>query len=141
SQGAAQDNLSLEKLLAFKLRVPSPETQRHIADVLSAYDDLIENNRRRMALLENAARQLYEEWFVHLRFPGHEHTRIIGGLPESWERKPLGEVPHILMGQSPESKFYNDTGEGLPFHQGVADFGDRFISNRIFTTAENRIAD
>ena len=65
-------------------------TVQRIADTLSAYDDLIENNRRRMALLEEAARQLYREWFVRLRFPGHEHTRITHGVPEGWERKTLG---------------------------------------------------
>ena len=62
------------------------EVQATIADTLSAYDDLIENNRRRMALLEESARLLYREWFVRLRFPGHEHTRIIDGVPEGWER-------------------------------------------------------
>jgi len=63
--------------------------QSRIGKVLSAYDDLIENNRRRMALLEEAGRQLYREWFVRLRFPGHEHTRTINGVPEGWERRPL----------------------------------------------------
>ena len=63
-----------------------------LSDTLSAYDDLIENNRRRMALLEDAARQLYREWFVRLRFPGHEHTRIVDGVPEGWERRPLASV-------------------------------------------------
>ncbi len=95
SQGAAQDNLSLEKLLSFKLRVPEPEVQRSVANVLSAYDDLIENNRRRMALLEESARLLYREWFVRLRFPGHEHTPIVNGLPEGWARKPLGA--HVTL--------------------------------------------
>jgi type I restriction enzyme S subunit len=89
SQGAAQDNLSLEKLLSFKLTVPKIEVQRRIADILSAYDDLIENNRRRMALLEEAARQLYIEWFVRLRFPGHEHTPITNGVPQGWKRVPV----------------------------------------------------
>lgn len=86
SQGAAQDNLSLEKLLSFKLRVPDAEAQREIADVLSAYDELMENNRRQMTLLEDAARLLYREWFVRLRFPGHEHARVTNGIPEGWER-------------------------------------------------------
>jgi type I restriction enzyme, S subunit len=95
SQGAAQDNLSLEKLLSFKLSIPPVEKQRRIADILSAYDDLIENNRRRMKLLEESARQLYQEWFVRLRFPGHEHTRIVDGLPEGWERMPMPEVVEI----------------------------------------------
>ena len=61
--------------------------QVRIADILSAYDDLIENNRRRIALLERAARELYREWFVRLRFPGHEHTKIVDGVPEGWERE------------------------------------------------------
>ncbi len=92
TQGAAQDNLSQAKLLALKFPVPNAPIQTRIADVLSAYDDLIENNRRRMALLEEAARQLYREWFVRLRFPDHEHTRIIDGVPEGWERKPLATL-------------------------------------------------
>jgi type I restriction enzyme S subunit len=95
SQGAAQDNLSLEKLLAFKLVVPPVDEQRRIADILSSYDDLIENNRRRMTLLEEAARQLYREWFVRLRFPGHEHTRIANGVPEGWERKTIADVAEV----------------------------------------------
>ena len=120
--------------------LPEIDAQRRAGSCLTAYDDLIANNRRRMALLEKAARQLYEEWFVRLRFPGHEHARTASGIPEAWERRPLGELAHILMGQSPESKFYNEVGEGLPFHQGVTDYGDRFVSNRTFTTAHTRIA-
>lgn len=115
--------------------------QRRIADILSAYDDLIENNLRRIALLEESARLLYREWFVRLRFPGHEHTRIVDGVPKGWERKRLHELAAITMGQSPESQYYNDIGEGLPFHQGVTDFGDRFITHTKFTTALNRVAE
>ena len=92
SQGATQDNLSQEKLLSLDFNVPSVNEQNSIADILSAYDDLIENNRRRMALLEDSARLLYREWFVRLRFPGYEHTRIVDGLPEGWERKTLGNL-------------------------------------------------
>lgn len=98
SQGATQDNLSLEKLLAFKLLVPHVDDQTKVADILSAYDDLIENNRRRMALLEEAARQLYREWFVRFRFPGHEHTRITHGVPEGWERQRLGNIAECVGG-------------------------------------------
>ena len=68
-----------------ELALPSISEQDRIASILSAYDDLIENNRRRIALLEQAARLLYREWFVHLRFPGHEHVRIEDGVPEGWE--------------------------------------------------------
>ena len=85
-----------------RLRVPafSVEVQREIASILSAYDDLIENNRRRIQLLEQAARLLYREWFVHLRFPGHEHVTITDGVPEGWEKKPLGEVAPLKYGKA-----------------------------------------
>jgi len=92
TQGAAQDNLSQAKLLSLKFPIPAIAEQKHIADVLSAYDDLIENNRRRIQLLEQAARLLYKEWFVRLRFPGHEHVKIINGVPSGWEKKVLGEI-------------------------------------------------
>ena len=92
TQGAAQDNLSQAKLLSIKFPVPELLVQTEIADILSAYDDLIENNRRRIALLEEAARLLYREWFVHFRFPGHEHVKIIDGLPEGWERVRMEQV-------------------------------------------------
>ncbi|MDD2605082.1 MAG: restriction endonuclease subunit S [Desulfobacteraceae bacterium] len=92
TQGAAQDNLSQAKLLSLKFPIPAITEQKQIAGVLSAYDDLIENNRRRIQLLEQAARLLYKEWFVHLRFPGHEHTKIVDGVPEGWEKKMLGDV-------------------------------------------------
>lgn len=95
SQGATQDNLSQEKLLSLEFDVPKIGEQTRIANILSAYDNLIENNQRRMALLEESARLLYREWFVSLRFPGHEHTSIIDGMPHGWALKKLGEVARI----------------------------------------------
>jgi type I restriction enzyme S subunit len=92
TQGAAQDNLSQEKLLSIDFLVPTVDEQVRIAEILSAYDDLIENNRRRMALLEEAVRQLYREWFVRLRFPGYKHARMHDGIPKEWERKTLGDM-------------------------------------------------
>jgi type I restriction enzyme S subunit len=86
ARGAVQQNLNSTNVQALRVPLPPVSEQRRIMDVLSAYDDLIENNRRRMALLEEAAQQLYREWFVRLRFPGHEHTRITNGVPEGWER-------------------------------------------------------
>jgi type I restriction enzyme S subunit len=141
TQGAAQDNLSQGKLLSLKFHVPDIHEQRVIADILSAYDDLIENNRRRIQLLEESARLLYRKWFVRLRFPGHEHVKIIDGVPEGWEKKRLIDIVELIMGQSPKSKFYNDKGEGLPFHQGVTDFGERFVEHKTYCTAKNRIAE
>ncbi|MCL4498683.1 MAG: restriction endonuclease subunit S [Chloroflexi bacterium] len=137
---ATMASLNHDIIKRIDLRLPSRGVQDSIVDILSAYDDLIENNRRRMGLLEDAARQLYREWFVRLRFPGHEHTRIVDGVPEGWERVKLGELAEITMGQSPESKHYNEDSEGFPFHQGVTDFGDRFVTHRIYSTAMNRIA-
>jgi len=96
SSGVPHINLTV--LRNFELPVPSIETQRRIADILSAYDDLIENNRRRIVLLEQAARQLYREWFVRFRFPGHEKTRIVDGLPEGWERVRLSDIVSTQYG-------------------------------------------
>jgi type I restriction enzyme S subunit len=119
--------------------------QRRIAGILSAYDELMENSQRRIRLLEAMARALYREWFVHFRFPGHEkHPRVaspLGDIPQGWEVKPLKDACHLTMGQSPKSEFYNETGEGQPFHQGVTDFGERFPTDRLFCTVEGRIAE
>jgi type I restriction enzyme S subunit len=85
--------------------VPPFQQQQRIADILSAYDDVIENNRRRIALLEGAARMLYREWFVHFRFPGHEHIKIIDGIPEGWERRRLGDLLVLKRGYDlPETR-------------------------------------
>ena len=98
NNGGAVPLLNLGIIRKVPIPRPTVETQRHIASILSAYDDLIENNRRRIQLLEQAARLLYKEWFVHLRFPGHEHARIIDGIPEGWEKKPLGELLTLQRG-------------------------------------------
>jgi type I restriction enzyme S subunit len=92
-----------ERIASVLMLLPPLDTQERIADILSAYDDLIENNRRRMALLEEAAQQLYREWFVRLRFPGHEHTRMIDGVPEGWERKRVTEVAEVNRESVPAS--------------------------------------
>ena len=89
---AAVPGLNRSNALQLKVSIPSLPTQDRIGDILSAYDDLIENNRRRIHLLEQAARLLYKEWFVHLRFPGYEHTPITDGVPEGWERSAFGDV-------------------------------------------------
>ena len=93
---AAQPNINLTVLKGFDLPLPDLQNQDAIVGVLSAYDDLIENNRRRIALLEEAARLLYREWFVHFRFPAHEHIKITNGLPEGWERRTLGDVVEVV---------------------------------------------
>ena len=133
------------RLLEVEIPLPPLPTQRKIATVLSTYDDLIENNTRRIKILEDMAQTLYQEWFVHFRFPGHENVPMVesplGPIPRGWDVKQLGEVCHVLMGQSPKSEFYNETGEGLPFHQGVTDFGQRFPTDRVYCTIQKRIAE
>lgn len=145
SHGTTQDNLSLDKLLRFDFVIPEVEEQQKIAATLSAYDDLIENNLRRIKILEEMAQNLYREWFVKFRFPGHQHARFtdspLGRIPEGWEVVKLNDVCHLTMGQSPKSEFYNTNGIGLPFHQGVTDFGDRFPTERLYCTVEARIAE
>ncbi|MBK5912651.1 hypothetical protein CCR85_14285 [Rhodothalassium salexigens] len=113
SHGAAQDNLSQGKLLSFEFPVPNVVEQKRIASILSAYDDLIENNRRRIALLEETARLLYGEWFVHFRFPGHEHVKIVDGVPEGWTERKLSDLAttnpeSYKKGKLPETLSYID---------------------------------
>ena len=90
--GNSNPTLNRNHIHDIPITIPPCPIQDSIASILSTYDDLIENNRRRMALLEESARLLYREWFVRLRFPGHEHTRIIDGVPEGWERTTLGNL-------------------------------------------------
>lgn len=90
--GSTIKHLPREKLALVKVEIPPLAAQRKIAEILSAYDELIETNRRRIALLEEAARLLYREWFVHFRFPGHEHVPLTDGLPEGWEVRNLSDL-------------------------------------------------
>ena len=95
--------------------MPDFENQQYIADILSAYDDLIENNQKQIKLLEEAARRLYKEWFVDLRFPGHENTKIVDGVPEGWSKSTVFEVSAILRrGISPK---YNENARGIVINQ------------------------
>ena len=115
--GAAQRTVSLTALRNIEITVPPIETQRRIADILSAYDDLIENNRKQIKLMEEAAQRLYKEWFVDLRFPGHEHTKIVDGVPEGWERKTVAEC---LI-------FYSNGGWGKEVPTGKYEYSGRVI--------------
>lgn len=99
--GTTMLNLSATIVTELPVKYPTPAAQQRIVDMLSAYDYLIENNRRRMALLEEAARQLYREWFIRLRFPGYEHTHIINGMPDGWETHILDDLCAIGRGASP----------------------------------------
>jgi type I restriction enzyme, S subunit len=138
--GVAQPQLPIRDIKRIEIAIPSLDEQSRVAAILSSYDDLIENNRRRIQLLEQAARLIYQEWFVRLRFPGHEHARVVDGVPEGWEKRTLESLADLIMGQSPESRYYNEDGVGLPFHQGVTGFGERFAIHSKFCSFEGRIA-
>jgi type I restriction enzyme S subunit len=126
------------------LFLPKLSYQQKAVAVLTAYDDLIENNTRRIAILEEMAQRLYKEWFVNFRFPEHENAKFVdsplGKIPEGWKVATLEEACALTMGQSPSSEFYNEKGEGLPFHQGVTNFGDRYPTHVSYTTVTNRVA-
>ena len=146
SNGATVHHFNMKDIRNLELpELPPIETQRKIASILSSYDDLIENNTRRIEILEQMAKLIYEEWFVKFRFPGHKNIKMIpselGEIPEGWEVEKLGDICDIIMGQSPKSEFYNENGEGLPFHQGVTNFGDRFPTDKIYCTVLNHIAE
>lgn len=96
--GAAQRTISLTALKRMNIFVPPLETQNRIASILSAYDDLIENNQKQIKLLEEAAQRLYKEWFVDLRFPGHENVKIVDGVPEGWKKTALGDIANFKRG-------------------------------------------
>ena len=111
TEKAAVPGVDRNVLHTLKVRAPGANQQATIVSILSAYDDLIENNRRRIALLEEAARLLYREWFVHFRFPGHEQVEIIDGLPKGWERRTVDDVCDTLGGGTPSTakpEFWGD---------------------------------
>ena len=141
AKGTAQKAVPISGIKTLEIELPSLKSQKRIADILSAYDDLIENNQKQIKLLEEAAQRLYKEWFVDLRFPGHENTKIVDGVPEGWNEKTLSQVANVIMGQSPKSEFYNSEKKGLPFHQGVGSYGVRFVMDDIYSTSYTRIAE
>ena len=109
--GAAQPKLGIYKIEAIKVHLPAKEVQDRIVDILCAYDDLIENNQKQIKLLEEAAQRLYKEWFVDLRFPGHETTPIIDGIPEGWVKGKIFDFVSTFSGGTPSrthSEYYSD---------------------------------
>lgn len=140
-KGSSQQFLSLNQLRSLPIPITDERYMQRVIDILSAYDELIENNQKQIKLLEEAAQRLYKEWFVDLRFPGHETTPIVDGVPEGWKEQSLYQIADVVMGQSPKSEYYNQVGEGLPFHQGVGSYGNRFVSDETYSTSFTRIAE
>lgn len=113
--GATMLNLNTTILSSVPIRLPALESQKRIANVLSAYDDLIENNQKQIKLLEEAAQRLYKEWFVDLRFPGHENTKIVDGVPEGWKIASIADICDTVGGGTPSTKIqsYYEKGDIL----------------------------
>ncbi len=107
--GAAQRTVSLGALRNITITVPPLEKQKRIVGILSAYDALIENNQKQIKLLEEAAQRLYKEWFIDLRFPGHENTPIVDGVPDGWSYRPLSDLFSFIRGKSYTSKELSET--------------------------------
>lgn len=139
ASGRQRADLKFIKKIKFDL--PSLPTQQKIASILSSYDRLIENNTRRIRLLEQMAENLYKEWFVRFRFPGHENVEMVNGLPKGWKKEELSNIADVCMGSSPKSEYYNDEKRGLPFHQGVGSFGERFVLDNTYSTSYSQIAE
>lgn len=98
--GAAQAQITIDSLSGYKIKLPALDVQKRVVDIVLGYENLIENNRRRIQLLEESARLLYKEWFVQLRFPGHEHVKITDGVPEGWSKKPIKEILTLNYGKA-----------------------------------------
>lgn len=133
TSGATVDRIPLTKVPDFKVDFPDLPTQKRIAAILSAYDDLIENNRRRIKFLEQATRLLYREWFVQFRFPGHETAKFVDGLPGGWELK---QVKDLLSPVKAKPKVRKDAyEESGPFP--CVDQGQSFVGG--FTSNNDAI--
>lgn len=114
--GATIKHMPGQKLKEVVIDKPPLEIQHRIADILSAYDDLIENNQKQIKLLEEAARRLYKEWFVDLRFPGHENTKIVDGVPEGWNICPFSSKVDIMSGGTPKTSIPDYYNGRIPFY-------------------------
>ena len=116
SSGSTTKFLTVRMLDNLDIPLPGINIQTQIVNILSAYDDLIENNQKQIKLLEEATQRLYKEWFVDLRFPGHENTRIVNGVPEGWSIYPFSSKVDIMSGGTPKTSipdYYNGT---IPFY-------------------------
>ena len=116
AKGTAQKAVPIAGIITLEISLPPVDVQRQIADILTTYDSLIENNRKQIKLLEEAAQRLYKEWFVDLRFPGHETTPITNGLPEGWKKHKLPEIVSIMSGGTPKTDVKEYYGGSIPFY-------------------------
>lgn len=112
--GATVDRIPIAKFPDFPVSLPDLPSQKRIADILSAYDNLIGNNQQQIKLLEEAAQRLYKEWFVDFRFPGYEHTKIVDGVPDGWKKVYLTDLADVQYGYAFDGALFNSVGNGMP---------------------------
>lgn len=133
--GAAQRTVSLTALRNMTVRIPGRKQQKKISSILSAYDNLIENNQKQIKLLEEAAQRLYKEWFVDLRFPGHENVKIVDGVPEGWERCPIYDIAEYINGYAFKPCDWQDKGKPIikikEMNEGITKDTPRNIGEKI----------
>ena len=137
AKGTAQKAVPISGIKTLEIELPSLKSQKRIADILSAYDDLIENNQKQIKLLEEAAQRLYKEWFVDLRFPEHENTKIVDGVPEGWKKNCAEKFFEITIGKTPprtEKRCFTTGKNGIPW-VSIADMGNSGMF--VLNTAEN----
>ncbi|MBC5833683.1 restriction endonuclease subunit S [Flavobacterium sp. F372] len=143
SAGATRNAITKSMIENFEVVLPDLKEQKSIAEILSSIDEKIENNLAINKTLEEMAMALYKHWFVDFG-PFQEGEFVdseLGKIPEGWEVKRLVEFVNLAMGQSPKSEFYNLNKDGLPFHQGVTNYGERFPEDKTYSTEGNRFAE
>ena len=144
--GATVPHLNMSDIRTLKLpKIPDRDIQDRIASILFNYDELIENNNKRIQLLEQISRTIYEEWFIRFRFPGHDKARfvdsVLGRIPEGWEVTTMGDIAELTMGLSPKGTTYNTDGIGMPLLNGARDFRNGKIIPAKFTTDPKRVCE
>lgn len=130
---AAQPKLGIYKIQKIKVKLPDFPEQKRIASVLSAYDDLIEKNNRKIQILQDMAEELYKEWFVRFRFPGHETAKFTDEIPDGWEVKKASEIFNITIGRTPSRaifSYFTDEREGNYSWISISDMRNKmFVSD------------
>ena len=133
--GTTVQMVSKRNVEEFQFLCPPRQTRETIVAILSRYDTLIENYQKQIKLLEEAAQRLYKEWFVELRFPGHENTKMVDGLPEGWERKKVGVIGKVITGKTPSTANKENYGGRIPFitipdmHTGIYPTSSQYLSD------------
>ena len=134
--GSAQPQLPIKDFVKIKYDLPSMEIQKHIVSVLSAYDNLIEVNNKRIKVLEQMAENLYKEWFVRFRFPGHETSEFENGIPKGWIACRFSSIANVLSGGTPSTEHDEYYGGNIPFYTPKDSSDDYFVFDTISSLTE-----